>query len=50
MRYVYRKYENIELANKKVTPETFIKLFEEYDVPFNFTFMNIDIDSYDLEV
>ena len=50
MRYVYRKYENIELANMKVTPETVIKLFEEYDVPFNFTFMNIDIDSYDLEV
>ena len=50
MKYVYRKYKNIELANKKVTPKNVIEIFELFKVPVNFTFMNIDIDSYDLEV
>lgn len=50
MKYVYRKYKNVRLANSKVTPENVGKLFRQYSVPKNPTFINIDIDSYDLDV
>ena len=50
LKYVYRKYKNILLANNKVTPQTIVKLFKEHNVPRNLTFINIDIDSYDLDI
>ena len=50
LQYVYRKYKNISLANKKVTPESIVDILLDYEVPKNFSFLNIDIDSYDLEV
>jgi len=50
LQYVYRKYKNISLANKKVTPNSIVDILHDYEVPKNFSFLNIDIDSYDLEV
>lgn len=50
LQYVYRKYKNISLANKKVTPESIGDILLDYEVPKYFSFLNIDIDSYDLEV
>ena len=50
LQYVYRKYKNISLANKKVTPGSIVDILLDYEVPKNFSFLNIDIDSYDLEV
>ena len=50
LQYVYRKYKNISLANKKVTPDSIVDILHDYEVPKNFSFLNIDIDSYDLEV
>ena len=50
LQYVYRKYKNISLANKKVTPDSIVDILLDYEVPKNFSFLNIDIDSYDLEV
>jgi hypothetical protein len=50
MKYVYRKYNNIKLDNSKVTPENVRNLFDHYSVPKSPTFINIDIDSYDLDV
>tara|TARA_S200000501_G_scaffold182490_1_gene171934 strand:+ start:34 stop:933 length:900 start_codon:yes stop_codon:yes gene_type:complete len=50
LQYVYRKFKNISLANKKVTPESIADILLDYEVPKNFSFLNIDIDSYDLEV
>ena len=50
MNYVYRNYKNVNLANEKVTPGNVVKLFKQYKVPKDLTFINIDIDSYDLDV
>jgi hypothetical protein len=50
LKFVYRKYRNITLANTKVTPNSIVGLFEQHSVPNNLTFINIDIDSYDLDV
>ena len=50
LKFVYRKYRNITLANTKVTPSSIVSLFEQHSVPDNLTFINIDIDSYDLDV
>ena len=50
LQYVDRKYKNISLANKKVTPDSIVDILLDYKVPKNFSFLNIDIDSYDLEV
>lgn len=50
LQYVYRKYKNISTVNKKVTPNTVVDLFKKHNVPKNLTFINIDIDSYDLDV
>ena len=50
LKFVYRKYRNITLANTKVTPNSIVGLFKQHSVPNNLTFINIDIDSYDLDV
>jgi len=40
----------VAVENMKVTPENIVELLDGYDIDEGITIMNIDIDSYDLEV
>ena len=48
--YVYAKSNNTSLAMVRVIPRNIISILEGFEVPKDFTFLNLDIDSYDLEV
>ena len=48
--FVYSSREDVTIAKSKLTPENVTKLFEGLGVPKNFTFLNLDIDSYDLSL
>ena len=50
LKYVYKRFKNINLLNKKVTPDNVEVIFSDACVPKNLTFINLDIDSYDLEI
>lgn len=46
--FAYSQFKNVYLAHVKVTPNNVINLLKAYEVPQDFTFLNLDIDSYDL--
>tara|TARA_B100000745_G_C20112767_1_gene380862 strand:+ start:70 stop:945 length:876 start_codon:yes stop_codon:yes gene_type:complete len=48
--YVYEKFINARLARVRVVPSNIRSILEGFEVPKDFSFLNIDIDSYDLEV
>jgi len=48
--FVYGSKSGIKLARNKITPTNICPLFLGYDVPKEFIFLNLDIDSYDLHI
>ncbi len=50
MQNIYSRFKNSYLSQTKITPENIAPLLEKYKVPKNFTYLNLDIDSYDLFV
>jgi len=48
--YAYRKFDNVNMCQVKVTPKNISSLLKSYDIEKNFGFLNLDIDSYDLPV
>jgi hypothetical protein len=48
--FLYDSRIDIKLAKNKCTPSNIISLMEGFEVPKDFEFLNLDIDSYDLEV
>lgn len=50
MSYIYRNFENFNIANIKITPDNIDKILNSYNIPKSFGFLNLDIDSYDYEV
>ena len=47
---VYSQLPNARLARQRVVPSNVVSLLEGFEVPRDFDFMNLDIDSYDLFV
>ena len=47
---LYKKFKNINLIKTKVTPDNVIYILKSCLAPKNFTFLNLDIDSYDYYV
>jgi len=45
--YTYRKFSDVILANRKVTPLNVVSLLEDNKVPEKFGFLSLDIDGYD---
>jgi hypothetical protein len=46
-----KTYNNdICVINEKITPENVLSVFKENNIPTNFSFLNLDIDSYDIFV
>jgi len=48
--FLYADRKDICLAKTKITPQNIGRLLAGLNVPLNFDFLNLDIDSYDLEV
>ncbi len=48
--FVYSNRESVNLVRVKVTPTNIVGLFSSLQVPKEFTLLNLDIDSYDLDV
>ncbi len=48
--YLYKSFENVTLLKLGIQPRNILKVFEACNVPQKFEVLNIDIDSYDLEV
>jgi hypothetical protein len=48
--YLFHKFTKIDLSAQKVTPMNAEFLLKSHEVPKNFEFLNMDIDSFDLEV
>jgi hypothetical protein len=48
--FLYNDRDDLSLAKTKVSPTNIVSLLKGYEVPWNFEYLNIDIDSYDLEV
>ena len=48
--FLYDDRNDITLAKIKITPYNIVQLMKSYAVPQDFTLLNLDIDSYDLEV
>lgn len=48
--YNYKDFENVALYNKFITPDNVTQLFQVANVPYNFGFLSLDIDSYDYYV
>lgn len=48
--FLYANKFGIKLAKNKITPQNIAPLFFGYDVPKDISFLNLDIDSYDLHV
>ena len=47
---LYSNFKGCKLARNRVTPKNIIPLFDAYEVPKEFSALNLDIDSYDLHV
>lgn len=43
----YRKFLDVDLANRKVTPLNVTSLLNDHNVPVKFGFLSLDIDGYD---
>lgn len=50
MKFLYKNFKNAFILESKITPNNIENILHEYKIPKDFTFLNIDIDSYDLEV
>jgi hypothetical protein len=50
MAYIYKNFKNAIVNKEKVTPNNIIQILDNYEVPKDFGILNIDIDSYDLDV
>mgnify|MGYP001160914331 FL=1 len=50
LKYIYKSFNNVHLLNKKVTPDNVELIFRNSNVPKDLTFINLDVDSYDLEI
>ena len=48
--FIYSQYANVRLARCKVTPNNIGPLLRTNEVPPDFALLNLDIDSYDLQV
>jgi hypothetical protein len=48
--FLYDDRNDITLSKTKITPNNIVQLLKSYVVPKDFTLLNLDIDSYDLEV
>ena len=48
MKNIYKDFNMAYLSKIKITPNNIKSILEENKVPKNFTFLNLDIDSYDL--
>lgn len=48
--FLYNEKLDVILTKAKVTPNNIVKFMEAYVVPQDFSLLNLDIDSYDLEV
>ena len=48
--FLYNDSQKVNLAKVKVTPLNVVALFKGFEIPQNFEYLNIDIDSYDLSV
>jgi len=48
--FLYNDRIDITLTKAKITPNNIVKFMESYAVPQDFSLLNLDIDSYDLEV
>lgn len=48
--FLYANFTNTKLARSKITPTNVASILEGFEVPADFTLLNLDIDSYDLFV
>lgn len=48
--FLYENSDRVNLAKTKVTPMNVVALFQGFNIPKNFEYLNIDIDSYDLSI
>jgi hypothetical protein len=48
--YLYSPFKNVTLLKTKITPKNVLEHFSALKIPHAFDVLNIDIDSYDLEV
>lgn len=48
--FMYNSKNDIKLAKNKITPDNVVSLMQGFEVPRDFHLLNLDIDSYDLEV
>ena len=48
--FLYKQFNNVQLSKCKITPRNVVSLLEAHAVPKDFEILNLDIDSYDLEV
>jgi hypothetical protein len=48
--FLYNNRTDVNLGRVKVNPENVVNLLDSFNVPRNFDYLNIDIDSYDLSV
>jgi len=48
--YIYSEFRNAKLARNRVTPNNVVDLLKSFEVPNDFDVLNLDIDSYDLEI
>jgi len=48
--FIYKDFPNVNLAKTKITPENIILILKSYNLAENITILNLDIDSYDLDV
>jgi hypothetical protein len=44
---LYRRYTDISLIRSKVTPHNVLSLLQSGNIPYQFDFLSLDIDSYD---
>jgi hypothetical protein len=48
--FLYTHFTNVRLAQTRVMPHTIAPLLASFEIPLDFDFLNLDIDSYDLDV
>lgn len=48
--FLYRHTKNVQLHRDFITPQNVLDCFRAFEIPKNFGFLNVDIDSYDIWV
>lgn len=48
--FVYKDFPNVNLAKAKITPKNIVLMLKSYNLTEDITILNLDIDSYDLDV